>query len=218
MSVRVLVFARAPVAGAAKTRLIPALGADGAAALQAELVRDAVARATAAGVGPVELWGTGDDPAGFLSALAHRHGAGFHWQSGDDLGERMLHALAVATRAGDAALVIGSDCPALDPGAIREAATHLERAPAVLGPAADGGYVLLGLQRIDPRLFRDMPWGADTVLGETRRRLAQGFTTWGEIAERPDVDVPGDLRALAALSADWRDILARIRPQSPASA
>ena len=74
MNVRIVVFARAPVPGRAKTRLIPALGPEGAARLQAALLEDTLQRARAAGPAGLELWGTGDDPHGWLPAAAKKVG------------------------------------------------------------------------------------------------------------------------------------------------
>lgn len=200
---RLLVFARAPLPGATKTRLIPALGPSGAARLQAALLRHALAQAAAAQALELQLWGTGDDPEGVLAAMAAETGASLHEQPRGDLGERMAYALERATADGTPALVVGADCPWLTADVLREAAAMLASADAVLGPAFDGGYVLLGVHRVLRSLFADIEWGSDRVLRATRNRMAEANWYWRELPARPDVDRPEDLAALAALGPDW---------------
>lgn len=203
MNARLLVFARAPVSGAAKTRLVPALGADGAARLHAALVRHALQQAAAAAPLALELWCAAPDSGDTLAALARETGARLRIQEGDDLGARMAHALGAATAGGAPAIVVGTDCPWLDAAALREAATALDRADAVIGPALDGGYVLLGLHRLEPALFAGIDWGTAGVLGATRARLRALGWGWRELAPRPDIDRPADLERLARLGPEW---------------
>ncbi len=203
MNARILVFAKAPVAGRAKTRLIPALGAEGAARLQAALLEDALQRARAAEPAGLELWGTGDDPEGWLPALAARYGASLHEQCDGDLGARMLNALARATADGAPALIIGTDAPGLSAAGIAKAGESLARHDAVIVPALDGGYVLLGLRHAPEALFTDIDWGTDRVLAATRARLRA--LAW-RVDERPaawDVDRPEDLERVRGLGGHW---------------
>ncbi len=209
MNARILVFARAPVAGLAKTRLIPALGPEGAARLQAALLEDALRRARAAGPGALELWGTGDDPQGWLPAAAARYGASLHEQCDGDLGARMQAALARATGSGAPALIMGTDAPGLSPASIERAGDSLARHDAVLVPALDGGYVLLGVRQAPPSLFTGIDWGTDRVLEATRARMRA--LAW-HVDERPagwDVDRPEDLERLRALGGHWPAYLDR---------
>lgn len=203
MKVSLLVFARSPMPGRTKTRLIPALGREGAAQLHAALVRDTLDRAVAADTGRVELWAADADEEAFLQTLAGMHGISVHEQRGTDLGERMAGALAQSTDDGRPAMVIGCDCPTLSVEDIRAAAGALRHNDAVLVPAHDGGYVLIGLHSARDELFNHMPWGSDQVLAETRRRLAQSGWSWAELPPRADVDRPEDLAALRALGRDW---------------
>lgn len=203
MNARILVFAKAPVAGRAKTRLIPALGAEGAARLQGALLEDALQRARAAGPAGLELWGTGDDPQGWLPALAARYGASLHEQCDGDLGARMQDALARASADGAPALIIGTDAPGLTAAGIAQAGDSLARHDAVIVPALDGGYVLLGLRQAPDVLFSDIEWGTDRVLAATRERLRA--LAW-RVDERPaawDVDRPEDLERVRALGGNW---------------
>lgn len=203
MKARILVFAKAPVAGRTKTRLIPALGAEGAARLQVALLEDALRRARAAGPAGLELWGAGGDPEGWLSSTAARHGASLHEQCDGDLGARMQDALARATADGAPALIIGTDAPGLTTASIERAGDSLARHDAVIVPALDGGYVLLGLRQAPDALFTGIDWGTDRVLAATRARLRA--LAW-RVDERPaawDVDRPEDLDRVRALGGHW---------------
>jgi rSAM/selenodomain-associated transferase 1 len=193
--VAVAVLARAPVAGQAKTRLIPALGADGAAALQERLIERTIQTACAAAVGPVTMWTT-PAPHPCFAALTSRHRVALAVQPEGDLGVRMLAACAAAN---GPAIVIGTDCPVLTPADLRQAAGVLrEGTDVVVIPAEDGGYVLIGSRRPQPGLFAAMTWSTDMVMAETRRRLAQGGLTWREPAQLWDVDRPEDIARLRA--------------------
>lgn len=203
MQARLLVFTRAPVAGAAKTRLIPELGAEGAAQLHAALIAHTLAVAAVARPYELQLWHAGDDVDGTLDNMAGAAGASLHRQPEGDLGARMEHALGQATADGRHAIVIGTDCPWLSAGTLQEAEEALGAADAVLGPADDGGYVLLGLHGVAPSLFADVDWGTERVLATTRERLAELGWDWRELASRPDVDRPEDLDALVALGGQW---------------
>jgi len=194
--VALAVLARAPVAGSVKTRLIPALGADGAAALQERLIERTVATACAAAIGPVTVWMTPATPHPCFTALAARHPIALAAQPDGDLGARMLAACAAA---GGPAIVIGTDCPALTAAHLREAADVLRAGTdAVVIPAEDGGYVLIGSRRPQPGLFAGMTWSSDTVMAETRRRLAHYGLTWRELPPLWDVDRPEDIARLRA--------------------
>lgn len=211
----ILVFARAPVPGQVKTRLIPALGAEGAARLHRELLRHTLQQAAAAGSDRLELWITGDDGAGELARLAASVGAGLRRQGAGDLGARMAAALADAVEHGGPALIVGSDCPWLDTAALTEARSALASCDAVLGPAADGGYVLLGLHRVERTLFTDVPWGTDRVLALTRERLAGLGWNWRELETRSDIDRPADLALLRALGSPWAELAGRTETFGP---
>ena len=194
---RVVVFAKAPVAGFAKTRLIPAIGAEGAANLARGMLTHTLDQALAAGVQAVELCMSPEpaDPAWHGVALPS---AVDRTAQGDgDLGERMNRAAerALALRQGPV-LLIGTDCPALNAAQIKEAARQLARHDAVLLPASDGGYVLLGLQAPCPDLFTDMAWSTPVVAAETLSRMARlGLSVW-QGPTLHDIDEPSDLTYL----------------------
>jgi rSAM/selenodomain-associated transferase 1 len=195
----VIVFARAPVPGTVKTRLVPLLGAEGAAALHARLVKHALAGAREAALGRVELHGTPgtDDP--FFRFCAGHYGVAVVEQAGGDLGARMLAAFERGLAACARVLLVGSDCPALTARCLRQADRALrEGADAVLVPCEDGGYALIGLRRVDARLFEGIAWGASTVAADTRTRLAALGWQWRELETLWDVDRPQDYERLAA--------------------
>lgn len=193
---RLLIFTKAPRPGEVKTRLIPALGAEGAARLQATLTRRFVEAVTQARVCPVELWVAPDASHPLFLELARRHGLALYPQHGADLGERMLHACRQAATRGDPLLLAGTDCPGLTPALLLRALRALQGHDAVLNPAVDGGYVLLGLRHVEPALFRDMPWGSDQVAELTRERLRHLRRGWLELPPLGDIDRPEDLSLL----------------------
>jgi rSAM/selenodomain-associated transferase 1 len=195
--VAVAVLAKAPIAGFAKTRLIPVLGARGAAVLQERLVERAVETACAAAIGPVTLWTTPDESHPVFQSIGARLGITLARQADGDLGARMLAAI---TAANTCVLLIGSDCPALTLDHLRAAADVLrDRAPAVVIPAEDGGYALIGLRTSEPALFSDMPWSTPLVMNETRRRLRTLGLTWHEPVTLWDVDLPQDLERMRGI-------------------
>lgn len=201
MSTSIIVFAKAPVPGLAKTRLAPALGAAGAAALAEHLLRHALAQATAAAVGPVELCAAPDETHPLLRAAAAEVGATLAAQGPGDLGERMHRALARHLQQHEAALLMGSDAPALDAGALQRAAQALRDHDAVFVPALDGGYILVGQRRADARWFDGMTWSHARVMADTRERLRAAGVRWVELPPVADIDEPADL---ARLPAGWR--------------
>jgi uncharacterized protein len=187
-TVTVAILAKAPIAGFAKTRLIPVLGAEGAAALQARLIMRAV-EITAA-VGPVMLWATPDASHALFKTLS----VSIARQPDGDLGARMLAAIEAAA---GPVLVIGTDCPSLTTTDLLTAANHLRDGVDVVAiPAADGGYGLIGMRRPHPEVFSTMEWSTPSVMAETRRRLMRLGLAWREPSRTWDVDRPEDLERL----------------------
>ena len=197
----IAILAKAPVAGWAKTRLIPALGAEGAARLQRQFTRQAVHTAQAAALGPVTLWCAPQTGHRFFRALQRTTGVGCQAQPDGDLGERMHSAFRLHC-ADSPLLLIGTDCPALRPEHLQRAAQALgDGADAVFIPAEDGGYCLVGLRQPQPELFLGMSWSHAGVMSETRRRAAALGLKLCELAPLWDVDLPADLARLAVLNA-----------------
>lgn len=202
--VEIAILAKAPQAGLAKTRLIPALGAQGAARLQRRLTCRTVDTALQAGVGPVTLWCAPNAGHRFFRALQQCTGVECRDQPEGDLGRRMLAAFEWQC-VRRPVLLVGTDCPALSSVDLQQAAQTLHQGrDAVLIPAEDGGYVLIGLRRPLPALFEGVAWGTERVLEQTRDRLRACGVRWHETAPLWDVDLPADLARLQALSS-WRE-------------
>lgn len=197
----VLLFAKAPIAGQVKTRLIPVLGPAGAAALHRRLLVE-LSETLALNLNSIlELWCAPDAEHPVFQDLATRYTLPLYVQTGADLGDRMLRAAEDALSRHTRVVLIGADCPLITPELLEQTFTWLaEPQDAVLGPAEDGGYVLIGMNRVHPLLFSDMPWGTDRVAEETRRRLLRLGWTWREHQVLWDVDRPADLLRLESQS------------------
>ena len=194
--VSLIIFARAPVPGACKTRLIPALGADGAGALQAQFVERALCTAIESACGPVFLSCAGDYNHPFFAKCETIFGVTRMAQYEGDLGARMLHAFEQVK---GPALLAGSDTPCITASDLRACANALMDNDAVFLPAEDGGYGLIGLRAARREPFDGMTWSHARVMDDTRTRLKQAAMTWAEIRTVWDVDEPADLARLAAL-------------------
>ncbi|MCF6235627.1 MAG: TIGR04282 family arsenosugar biosynthesis glycosyltransferase [Gammaproteobacteria bacterium] len=194
MKKTLLIFAKAPIAGIAKTRLIPALGAEGAAKLHRKLAINTLKMATQHALCPVQLWCTPDTEHPFFVQCQKEFSVTLHQQSGRDLGERMAHALQQALQKNDYVIIIGTDCPPLTQDMLQRTFKLLDNSyDSVLIPAIDGGYVLLGLRRFNTELFNHIEWGTEKVLRATRERLNQLQWRWYELPHQWDLDEPKDL-------------------------
>ena len=203
-ALRIIVFAKAPRPGLAKTRLIPALGAAGAAALAARMLAHTLDQALASGVGAVELCVAPAPGDAAWQGVELPEGLALTAQGAGDLGARMARATQRAIEAGDSCadescagvLLIGTDCPALDAACLRQAASALEETDAVIAPTADGGYALLGLRRFDASLFADIAWSTSTVATTTMARLDALDWHCMHLPLMRDIDEPVDLEHL----------------------
>ena len=197
---RILIFAKAPLPGQVKTRLLPLLGKRAATRLHSDMVQQTVQRVQACALAPVQLWCAPTIDAPLFDNLKKTLHVELHQQHGMDLGARMLHAFGVALQCAEGALVIGTDWPMLEPAMLATTLQRLQQGDdAVLGPAEDGGYVLLGLRRVDPHLFTEIDWGSAKVLTQTRARLRELKWRCSELPVSWDLDRPADFeRALRA--------------------
>ncbi len=189
----VIVFAKAPVPGLAKTRLAPAIGEAAAARLASRMLDETLRQAIAAEVGPVSLCCTPDESHPAFVDARERYGVDLSWQGSGSLGVRMRRALDWALRSHARVLLIGTDAPQLRADSLRRAAEALQSHPAVFVPVADGGFVLVGLSMRMPALFEDIEWGTSQVMRQTRERLLALKLAWHELPMLNDVDEPGDL-------------------------
>ena len=190
----VLQFAKAPVPGRVKTRLQPALGPEGAALLAEHLLRD-VARCLAAVPAGWDSVLCVDDPGHpCFRHLVQGKGLDPLPQGEGSLGERMRRACVRVLGDYPAVVLVGSDCPGYDAGYLGMACRLLEEGtPAVLGPAIDGGYVLIGLRAFPEGLMEGIAWGGADVARDQRARFLACGLRWSELPPRADVDRAGDL-------------------------
>lgn len=194
----IVIFAKAPVAGTVKTRLVPRLGAVSAALLHAHMLEHVVGQACAAEVGAVTLACAPSCDHALFVALAERYGVALLEQGDGDLGARMARAMARVLAANEAVILIGADCPGIDPGYLAQAAAALEGgSDIVIGPAEDGGYVLIGARVAYPAMFAGIAWGSGAVLAATRAKLDRSGLRVRELTLKWDVDRPEDLDRLA---------------------
>lgn len=194
-------FAREPVPGAVKTRMLPQLSPAQACELHSELVLWTCNRLVEAELGPVEIAVAGGPDHALFQRCRELGATGITRQRGSDLGERMHNAICDGLSRYRQVVLVGSDCPALDGAYLRQALVALEDAPLVFGPAEDGGYVLVGARAISPEVFRDISWGTEQVYSQTCDRLRRAGLGWGELATLADIDRPEDLPRWEALRA-----------------
>lgn len=198
-SLVVIVFAKAPVPGEVKTRLLPALDAEHAAMLHAALTERALMTALDSNADAIELCCAPDDSHSFFQSSAEDFEINLSLQGEGDLGERMLRVLDRALEEYAQAIIIGADCPALSAKHINAAAAALTDHDSVLTPAEDGGYALIGAKRTHTKMFDAIDWGTGVVLAQQRRNLAACALSWHEMETLWDVDRPDDLARLQAL-------------------
>ena len=191
-----LQFAKWPEAGRVKTRLIPELGVAGALDAHIRLTLAVLDNLCATGY-PVEFWWdrlVDDYPAEAASILEEVDGAGLFQgvQQGDSLGDRMFAALSQSLGDYDRALIVGGDCPSVDPDYARQAVACLADHDVVLGPSDDGGYVLIGASRVVEGMLDNVAWGTPDVLAQTCERLDAAGLSYCLLEPRWDVDEPED--------------------------
>ncbi|MBF0400924.1 MAG: TIGR04282 family arsenosugar biosynthesis glycosyltransferase [Magnetococcales bacterium] len=187
---RIIIFAKAPQAGLAKTRLIPLLGAEGAASLARRMLDETLSSARRAQLGPVELCVTPPQTDPAWQGVALPTDVMITNQSEGDLGDRLASA---ARRCQEAVLLVGTDCVEISPTLLQEAATALATVDALLYPTLDGGYALLGLRRFHPSLFTNIAWSTASVAEETVNRILRLGWSLHQGAVLHDVDKPEDL-------------------------
>ena len=195
-----VIFARAPVPGQAKTRLIPVLGPEGAAELYRCFLRDTLANAAVMDASVVVAAAEAQHVSE-VSRLAAEAcpAAEVIVQEGRDLGERMLNAFRHTLRSGNRrTVIVGSDVPSLPWERVSEALRLAGERDLTLGPSLDGGYYLIGMHAAIPRLFEGLAWGGPTVLTDTLRRAQELRLTVSLLDPWYDVDTPADLEELRA--------------------
>lgn len=193
---KIIVFAKAPVAGFAKTRLARVIGDEAAAALATRMLSETVAQAVAANVGPVEICCTPDTNHAQFIIEKTLHKLDLTSQGEGDLGERMSRAFDRSLMANQRVIIIGTDAPDLQAVALQQAASALTEHDAVFAPAYDGGYVMVGLSRAMPNLFEGIAWSTSKVMAQTRKKLSSLNVNYFELPAFFDIDEASDLQHL----------------------
>lgn len=188
-----LVFTRAPVPGQTKTRLIPLLGAQGAAEFHETVLSETLADAKASMFETVEIWCEPDINHPFLQQCSLDFSCALQVQHGNNLGEKMHHATNETLATYNFVVLIGCDCPAISTDILNQSYQALSNGKdAVLGPSSDGGYYLIGLKKPNPDIFQDMSWGKGNVAEMTRQNFIRLGLDYIELVELADIDTPDD--------------------------
>jgi len=191
----VCVFAKAPVSGQVKTRLLPSLSEQQACLVHEHLIQHCLSQIQSSDW-QSQLWST-DVSHPYIQACTEEYSISPHTQQGFDLGERMAFTVNESLESADYVIIIGTDCPSIDVGFIQEAVNKLKAGfDVVLGPAEDGGYVLIGFSVAAGSVFNNIEWGTNQVLELTRMRLREAKLSWHELAIQRDIDRPEDLAYL----------------------
>lgn len=196
----ILVFARAPVTGQVKTRLIPDIGAERANLLYQQLLEHTVSIISSSNLCQPRLFCTPDTTHPFLQSLCSRFGIPLDTQEGDNLGERMFNAALQRLRVVDHVVLIGSDCLQMTVSHLDSVLSYLSKdgKKVVITPAQDGGYVLLGLSQIHRAIFENINWGTAQVMNQTRDALQQLRWQWQEMDILKDLDTFEDIKDILA--------------------
>ncbi len=190
-------FAKAPLLGQVKTRMQPVLSEKQSFELHCQLVQRTHETIHREALCPSQLWVNGADCDGFFQSLQPQ--PEIRIQQGADLGERMHRAIEIGLQQFTSVLLIGSDCPAINSRYLRDALIALDSADVVLGPAEDGGYVLIAMKKAEPKIFGGVDWSTSRVLAQTRARLAALMLSHHELPVLNDIDRPEDLVYLKGL-------------------
>lgn len=192
-------FARSPQEGQVKTRMMPHLSASEACDLHCQLTLWTHDQLLNCGLGAVELSVAGDTDHPLFEQCKAMGAARLTTQQGSDLGERMANAMAHGLAHYECVILVGSDCPSIDASYLEQAVEALQAAPVVVGPATDGGYVLIGARQIRDAIFEGISWGSDQVYSETRLALTRSGMTWVQLPYLGDIDRPEDIPLWEAL-------------------
>ena len=200
--VRIIIFTKAAQAGFTKTRLIPALGKQGAANLAKKMLIHTLNQSLEAGVGPVEMCVTPPPTDSIWQEFAVLGDLEYSDQGTGDLGERLSRVTQRVIDRGESLLIIGTDCTQLTATHLQRAKESLHNFDSILIPATDGGYVLFGLNFFHASLFESIKWSTDTVYAETIERLETLGRTIKIFPSMNDIDEPKDLKFLPST---WKE-------------
>lgn len=194
--VRVIIFTKAALPGFTKTRLIPALGEQGAANLAKRMLMYTLNQSIEANVGPVEICVTPPPTDAIWQDFAISDELEYSDQGKGSLGERLSRVTQRVIDKGESVLLIGTDCPQLTATHLQQAKDSLRYFDSILIPATDGGYVLFGLNFFHPSLFESVKWSTGSVYAETIDQLKKLGRSVQNFPSMHDIDEPKDLKFL----------------------
>lgn len=187
-----IVFAKAPLEAQCKTRLIPLLGENGATEFYRDLLQYCLHTVSQLDSTDIALYVTPHTQHSFIQQLATNYGSALQPQQGKHLGERMHQAIQQELQQYQRVVLIGSDCPDISVHYLEQAFDALKHSDLVIGPATDGGYVLIGGQRISPTIFANTHWGSEQVLAQCLKNIHRAGYSHHCLAPLQDIDTPGD--------------------------
>lgn len=203
-------FAKWPQLGKVKTRLAKKMGERAAYGAHIELTQAVLKNLTSSNAAAVECWFdqlSAENPESrMLTEYCHKLSVPIAFQNGHDLGLRMYHALCYGLKSFENVIIVGSDCPTVDKSYLEQAIQTLETNDLVLGPAEDGGYVLIGARKIEPGMLDNIAWGEGSVLSSTLERAEQFGLTYKLLEETWDVDEHEDYLRWKAISSSTRGV------------
>lgn len=196
---KIFVFSKPAIAGKCKTRLIPSLGKERAAKVQSKLLIKIIDDLLEYQICPFEIWQSEASPYFTELNAKYNHTLIMETQIGNDLGERMSHALSSGLKRSKMTIIIGSDCIEYSKQYLTDAIKSLETNEMVIGPAFDGGYVLIGGHSHYPEVFKDIHWGTDKVLSESLAILDSKSINYSQLISLNDVDTADDYEKAAQI-------------------
>lgn len=200
---QILIFTKPPLAGKCKSRLIPALGEEGAAELQARLLKKIIKDLSDFNLCPFEIWQSEESSYFSDSFREQKINISIYTQQGDTLGERMFNAMQMALQKVSNVIIIGADCVLYSQAYIKKAISYLGSVSSlVIGPATDGGYVLIGASQLFPSVFENINWGTNRVFEQTLLTAQNKGITCHILTELWDIDTPADLDKLREWAPD----------------
>lgn len=189
---RLIIFAKAPIPGECKTRLIPLLGETASAELYKQLSIHCLSQFNETCEADILLQVYPDTSHAFIKQLKQQFNTSLSAQIGNNLGDRMFHAICESLESYNQCVLIGTDCPEIDSAYVNQAFTALQSSDIVLGPADDGGYVLIGANKIRPELFQDIEWSTENVLQQQVSNCIKHNYSYQLLATLWDLDQPQD--------------------------
>ena len=213
----IIIFAREPVPGQVKTRLIPTMGEEKATELYRRLLMRTLTQYSddnlssthskrfSTGLAPVSLCLTPESRVEYFQQLPGIDSFNISCQKGNELGARMYNALFEALETYERAILIGTDCPFFTVEDAAQAIEALNKVDMVFAPANDGGYVMVGARRLTRACFTDIDWGTEQVMSQTRERLRSAQTSWFELPQQIDIDNENDLKYIMQVN-EFKDL------------